>query len=197
MDREKQKKLEQERMEKESSKVAKVDHKEHEPEEEGDGPRLPRKSKFDSDDEANDDDDEKVSIKKESSGRSPSPPAEDSEPEMTEEEKEFQLMIITKTLLTEILLEVTNEEIQHVAKETHRKATRGLLLISPENASSMLFTKTHLNVKRIRHVHNLFKTQLNNVLSDIHGRMSDEHFQPFSANASGGESKATLLTNTI
>lgn len=37
-------------------------------------------------------------------------------------------MVITKTLLTEILLEVTNEEILHVAKETHRKATRGLVL---------------------------------------------------------------------
>lgn len=45
-------------------------------------------------------------------------------------------MIITKTLLTEILLEVTNEEIQHVAKEVHRKATRGLILTFPINAPS-------------------------------------------------------------
>ncbi|KAI3360624.1 hypothetical protein L3Q82_002490 [Scortum barcoo] len=127
MDREKQKKLERERMEKERAKMAKDDGKGHEADEEGDGPRVPRKSKFDSDDEGNEDndDEEKTSMKKEFSGRSPSPPAEDSEPEMTEEEKEFQLMIITKTLLTEILLEVTNEEIMHVAKETHRKATRG------------------------------------------------------------------------
>lgn len=44
-------------------------------------------------------------------------------------------MIITKTLLTEILLEVTNEEIQHVAKEVHRKATRGLILTFPIDAS--------------------------------------------------------------
>lgn len=36
-------------------------------------------------------------------------------------------MGITKTLLTEILLGVTNEEILGVARETHRKATRGLL----------------------------------------------------------------------
>lgn len=50
-------------------------------------------------------------------------------------------MIITKTLLTEILLEVTNEEILHVAKETHRKATRGLLLIFPVYTSSKLITK--------------------------------------------------------
>lgn len=48
----------------------------------------------DSDDEANDDSDtlEKPAMKKEFSHRSPSPPAEDSEPEMTEEEKEFQLV---------------------------------------------------------------------------------------------------------
>lgn len=48
----------------------------------------------DSDDEGNDDNDneEKISLKKAFSTRSPSPPAEDSEPEMTEEEKEFQLV---------------------------------------------------------------------------------------------------------
>lgn len=48
----------------------------------------------DSDDEGNDDneEEEKPSIKKEFSVRSPSPLAEDSEPEMTEEEKEFQLV---------------------------------------------------------------------------------------------------------
>lgn len=50
-------------------------------------------------------------------------------------------MIITKTLLTEILLEVTNEEILHVAKEAHRKATRGLIL-SSVYASSVPVTKT-------------------------------------------------------
>lgn len=46
----------------------------------------------DSDDEGNDDDEEKPPMKKEFSVRSPSPSAEDSEPEMTEEEKEFQLV---------------------------------------------------------------------------------------------------------
>lgn len=46
MDREKQKKLERERMEKERAEMAKDDVKEHEAEEEGDGPRVPRKSKF-------------------------------------------------------------------------------------------------------------------------------------------------------
>lgn len=51
----------------------------------------------DSDDEGNDghDDEEKPSVKKEFTVRSPSPPAEDSEPEMTEEEKEFQLVSLT------------------------------------------------------------------------------------------------------
>uniref|UniRef100_A0A8C5E737 PNISR n=1 Tax=Gouania willdenowi TaxID=441366 RepID=A0A8C5E737_GOUWI len=126
MDREKQKKLEQERMEKERADTTREEGKEHVVDGERDGPRLPRKSKFDSDDEGFDDNDgeEKLSVKKEFPGRSPSPPAEDSEPEMTDEEKEFHLMVMTKTLLTEILLEVTNEEILYVARETHRKATR-------------------------------------------------------------------------
>ena len=39
-------------------------------------------------------------------------------------------MLLTKTLLTEVLLEVTNEEILQVAKETHRKATKGVLTFS-------------------------------------------------------------------
>ncbi|XP_061772419.1 arginine/serine-rich protein PNISR isoform X2 [Nerophis ophidion] len=121
-DREMQKKLEQERMEKERAEIS-DDYKEHKVDD-GEGPHMPRKSKFDSDDEDNIYE-EKSSVEKEFYVRSPSPTAEESEPEMTDEEKEFQLMIITKTLLTEILLEVTNEEILHVAKEVHRKATRG------------------------------------------------------------------------
>lgn len=46
MDREKQKKLERERMEKERAEMAKDDGKEHEADEQGEGPRVPRKSKF-------------------------------------------------------------------------------------------------------------------------------------------------------
>lgn len=46
MDREKQRKLERERMEKERAEMAKDDGKEHEANEGGDGPRVPRKSKF-------------------------------------------------------------------------------------------------------------------------------------------------------
>lgn len=61
-------------------------------------------------------------------------------------------MVMTKTLLTEILLEVTNEEILHVAKEAHRKATRGLLLPFPVNASSMLLSETCLYLKRIHYM---------------------------------------------
>lgn len=36
-------------------------------------------------------------------------------------------MFLTKMLLTEILLDVTNEEIYYVAKDVHRKATKGIL----------------------------------------------------------------------
>ena len=46
MDREKQKKIEREQMEKERAKITKDDAKEREVEEGGDGPRVPRKSKF-------------------------------------------------------------------------------------------------------------------------------------------------------
>lgn len=35
-------------------------------------------------------------------------------------------MMMTKMLLTEILLDVTNEEIYYVAKDVHRKATKGM-----------------------------------------------------------------------
>lgn len=114
-------------------------------------------------------------------GRSSPPLQEDqSEPEMTEEEKEFQLvcshtflsrhisytllkhlcfstgpicslqMLMTKTLLTEVLLEVTNEEIFLVAKETHRKATKGLLLFPSVRAtvpSSLILRKSHISTE--------------------------------------------------
>lgn len=46
MDREKQKKIERERMEKERAEMAEDDEQDHKADEEGDGPRLPRKSKF-------------------------------------------------------------------------------------------------------------------------------------------------------
>lgn len=36
-------------------------------------------------------------------------------------------MLLTKMLLTEILLDVTDEEIYYVAKDAHRKATKGIL----------------------------------------------------------------------
>ncbi|XP_053507760.1 arginine/serine-rich protein PNISR isoform X2 [Ictalurus furcatus] len=123
MDREKQKKLEKERMEKERAEMAHEEKDKGAAAEEGDEIRVPRKSKFDSDDEDGDegeDAEESVMVK------IPSPVHEEqSEPEMTEEERESQLMLLTKTLLTEVLLEVTNEEIVRVALETHRKASKG------------------------------------------------------------------------
>lgn len=39
-------------------------------------------------------------------------------------------MLLTKMLLTEILLDVTDEEIYYIAKDAHRKATKGILWVS-------------------------------------------------------------------
>uniref|UniRef100_A0A2D4IIV2 PNN-interacting serine/arginine-rich protein n=1 Tax=Micrurus lemniscatus lemniscatus TaxID=129467 RepID=A0A2D4IIV2_MICLE len=126
MEREKQKKLEKERMEQQRSQLSKKEKKEITEPGEEDGPRLPQKSKFDSDEEEDFDNVEAISSGKVT--RSPSPTAheEQSEPEMTEEEKDYQMMLLTKTLLTEILLDVTNEEIYYVAKDVHRKAIKGM-----------------------------------------------------------------------
>lgn len=125
MEREKQKRLERERMEQQRSQMKK-EIKNQQTEQEGSGPRLPQKSKFDSDEEEDDDEQEEDKASPKVS-RSPSPPLqeENSEPEITEEEKAYQMMLMTKMLLTEILLDVTNEEIYSIAKETHRKATKG------------------------------------------------------------------------
>ncbi len=59
-------------------------------------------------------------------------------------------MLMTKTLLTEVLLEVTNEEIVLVAKETHRKATKGLLLFPSVHAivpSSLILRNRHISTE--------------------------------------------------
>lgn len=126
MEREKQKKLEKERMEQQRSQLSKKEKKATEDAEGGDGPRLPQRSKFDSDDEDEDAENlEAVSSGKVTRSPSPAPQEEHSEPEMTEEEKEYQMMLLTKMLLTEILLDVTDEEIYYVAKDAHRKATKG------------------------------------------------------------------------
>lgn len=58
-------------------------------------------------------------------------------------------MVMTKTLLTEVLLEVTNEEIQQVAKETHHKASKGLVLFSSVHAtvpSSLILGKSSAEI---------------------------------------------------
>lgn len=67
----------------------------------------------DSDDEGNynDDDEEKPSIKKEFSGRSPSPAAEDSEPEMTEEEKEFQLVSLILFCISTVVVAYSSKRL--------------------------------------------------------------------------------------
>ncbi|XP_059839151.1 arginine/serine-rich protein PNISR isoform X3 [Hypanus sabinus] len=141
MEREKQKKLEKERLEKERAQSSKHKKDTEDVPGEADGPRLPHKSKFDSDDEEEYETTETKSSDKQS--RSPSPVAqeEQSEPEMTEEEKEFQMMIMMKMLLTEVLLEVTNEEIYYVAREAHRKATKGLASLNAGKLSEDLFLK--------------------------------------------------------
>lgn len=41
----------------------------------------------------------------------------------------FVQMLLTKMLLTEILLDVTNEEIYYVAKDVHRKAIKGMFRV--------------------------------------------------------------------
>lgn len=38
-------------------------------------------------------------------------------------------MLLTKMLLTEILVDVTDEEIYYIAKDAHRKATKGILWV--------------------------------------------------------------------
>ena len=63
-------------------------------------------------------------------------------------------MVITKTLLTEILLEVTNEEVQQVARETHRKATKGLISSS----------SSHITCARQR---DMFRRNLFSLYSDL------------------------------
>ncbi|XP_042188922.1 arginine/serine-rich protein PNISR isoform X2 [Callorhinchus milii] len=129
MEREKQKKLEKERLAKERAQSSKHKEDPEEVHEETDGPRLPHKSKFDSDDDDEEYEPTETKISDKPS-RSPSPVTqeEQSEPEMTEEEKEFQMMIMMKMLLTEVLLEVTNEEIYNVAREAHRKATKAVIV---------------------------------------------------------------------
>lgn len=57
-------------------------------------------------------------MKKEFSHRSPSPPAEDSEPEMTEEEKEFQLVCAVEIVFP-LLLHVACRVFFSSAKYNH------------------------------------------------------------------------------
>uniref|UniRef100_A0A0B7AWL5 Uncharacterized protein n=1 Tax=Arion vulgaris TaxID=1028688 RepID=A0A0B7AWL5_9EUPU len=145
MEREKQKLQEKEQLKQQreamlkEQKGTKVKH--------GEDNDNPMKSKFDSDEEVdtqsekeNDEDDiDEVEIERPRSRsssstrdkavqspalirRSPSPTAF-----MTEEEKEMTLMMKVKRLLTETLLEVTNEEIRAVAVEVYQRARKKVL----------------------------------------------------------------------
>lgn len=48
-------------------------------------------------------------------------------------------MMLTKMMLTEILLDVTNEEIYYVAKDVHRKATKGTLILFLVSSVNILY----------------------------------------------------------
>ena len=84
-------------------------------------PSLPKKSRFESDDELSD------RSRSPSRGRSPEPsPIKKRSPSpdefKTEEEKQMEMMIKVKKTLTEVLLEVTNNEILDIAREVYNKA---------------------------------------------------------------------------
>lgn len=58
-------------------------------------------------------------------------------------------MVMTKMLLTEILLDVTNEEIYYVAKDVHRKATKGMPVLFSVSSVNILY----LHVSRTFNLH--------------------------------------------
>ncbi|XP_064609400.1 arginine/serine-rich protein PNISR-like [Liolophura sinensis] len=127
MEREKQKKLEKEQKEREREAALRAkEEAEKEAAEEvlrerngggGGEPSIPRRSKFDSDEEkSRSPSPSPTPIKKVDRARSPSP-----EPK-TEEEIQQELMFKVRKMLTEILLDVTNQETEAVAKEVYYKA---------------------------------------------------------------------------
>lgn len=134
MEREKQKKLEKEqkaRQEEEDRKAKELAEKEaaEELEKEKSGePRVPRKSRFDSEDEGDRSRSVSPARRSESRSLSPSPrkpsPKRSPSPDefKTEEEKQMELMLKVRRMLTEILLAVTDTELENIAKEVYRKA---------------------------------------------------------------------------
>lgn len=159
MEREKQKKIDREKKEKEmaAAKAAR-EQAEREAEEElqkekegyDQGPRVPRKSRFDSDDEETGKDDGESPEK--ASSRSVSPTPHKHSPERrtpspdafkTEEEKQAELMLKVRRMLTEVLLEVTESEIQQVARDVYKKAR------AKASKGTTLFCSRHHLVKQL------------------------------------------------
>eukprot|EP00105_Crassostrea_gigas_P006782 XP_011420834.1 PREDICTED: arginine/serine-rich protein PNISR [Crassostrea gigas] len=125
MEREKQKKMERERIEQEKKEAEKREQAEKEAMDDmtNDGePHVPKKSRFDSDDEEDQSSLPPTPVKDRSRSpeqvkrRSPSP-----QEFKSEEEKQMEFMMKVRKMLTEILLDVTNSEIKSVCKEVYLK----------------------------------------------------------------------------
>lgn len=131
MEREKQKKIERERMLREREQRLKMQQEEEERamrelQDMEAAPALPRKSKFDSDSEVEDSPQFKAGSPssrnyQDASPMHPRTPSPIDVPK-TEQEKFEILMLKVRQWLTEILLEVTNEEIHSIAKDTFSRA---------------------------------------------------------------------------
>uniref|UniRef100_T1J1N7 Arginine/serine-rich protein PNISR n=1 Tax=Strigamia maritima TaxID=126957 RepID=T1J1N7_STRMM len=124
MEREKQKRLEKERLLREreeqlrSMKEAEERAMKEFIEERGDS-LIPRKSKFDSD---SDEEEENLAKSPSPVKREYSSVEEEDDEAKSDEEKLADLMMRVRQLLTEILLEVTNEEVTQIAKEVLNRA---------------------------------------------------------------------------
>lgn len=135
MEREKQRQAEKDRLEHERVVVQRAreqadrdaaDEMKREREDSASGEaRVPRKSRFDSDDEDEKEEaDDKSPAKDRSASVSPAVKKRSPSPEQfkSEEEKQMELMLKVKRWMTEILLEVTNEEIEKVVQGVYSKA---------------------------------------------------------------------------
>ncbi|KAF6028090.1 hypothetical protein EB796_013601 [Bugula neritina] len=131
MEREKAKKEERERQARELKKRKKIEEEEQKKaEEEAARTGIPMKSKFEDDDDEEDapstaSPEKEPSVQARQSrspqrsvSRSPSP---EEERYMTSEERQMQLMMKVKTMLTDILLTVTNEQIEDVCRKVYSR----------------------------------------------------------------------------
>ncbi|XP_067945957.1 arginine/serine-rich protein PNISR-like [Watersipora subatra] len=126
MEREKMKKEEKERLEKEreEEKLLK-EEQQRKAEEEAVRTGIPVKSKFEDDEvempaSKSEGRQKSVTPERGSISRSPSPESK----YLTPEERQAQLMLKVKTMLTEVLLSVTNEEIESVCKSVYNKCKK-------------------------------------------------------------------------